>query len=215
MPIKIDNGVLEQVKSELEKLEGKVKVLAFFTEAKECKYCNQVVELAEIVADLSDKITVEPNNCEITSEKAAKYGIDKYPALLIHGRAPYKIRFFGIPAGYEFRALVSAIVDASRGTPILTPETQERLFEITQNVHIQVFVTPSCPYCVSVVRMAHQFAIMNSHITADMIEVIEFRDLAQQYKVKSVPKIIINDKIKVEGAIPEERFLAKILEAIG
>ncbi len=214
MPIEIDSRVMEQVKAEFEKLEGKAKILAFFTEAKECKYCNQAVELAEKIAGLSDKVSAETYNCDSTTDKAAKYRIDKYPALLIHGRAPYKIRFFGIPAGYEFRAFISAIVDASRGTPILTPETREELFEITQNVHIQVFVTPDCPYCVSVVQMTHQFAIMNSHITADVVEAIEFPDLAQQHKVQVVPKIVINDKVEFEGRVPEHQFLKKILEAI-
>ncbi|MEM2744532.1 MAG: thioredoxin family protein, partial [Nitrososphaerota archaeon] len=61
---------------------------------------------------------------------------------------------------------------------------------------------------------AHKFAIINKNIKADVIEAIEFPKLARKYNVFAVPKIIINDTIEFEGAVPEEFFLNKILEAL-
>ena len=39
---------------------------------------------------------------------------------------------------------------------------------------MQVFVTPTCPYCPAAVRMAHSLAIASDRVTADMVESIEF-----------------------------------------
>ena len=62
--------------------------------------------------------------------------------------------------------------------------------------------------------MAHQFAIENEHITADVVEVSEFIDMAQRYQVQGVPKTVVNDRIEIMGALPEPRFLQEVLKAI-
>ncbi|HDN01736.1 MAG TPA: glutaredoxin, partial [Candidatus Bathyarchaeota archaeon] len=61
---------------------------------------------------------------------------------------------------------------------------------------------------------AHKFAILNRNILGDMIEAIEFPDLSQKYMVMAVPKIVINEKVTFEGAVPEMFFAQKIIEAI-
>ena len=62
--------------------------------------------------------------------------------------------------------------------------------------------------------MAHQLAIENDHITADVVEVSEFIDMAQLYRVQGVPKTVVNDRIEIMGAVPEPRFLQEVLKAI-
>ena len=62
--------------------------------------------------------------------------------------------------------------------------------------------------------MAHQLAIENEHITADVVEVSEFIDMAQRYRVQAVPKTVVNDRIEIMGALPEPRFLQEVLKAI-
>ena len=63
-------------------------------------------------------------------------------------------------------------------------------------------------------RLAHQLAIENEHITADVVEVSEFIDMAQLYRVQGVPKTVVNDRIEIMGALPEPRFLQEVLKAI-
>ncbi|HEV2582228.1 MAG TPA: hypothetical protein VGT44_15335 [Ktedonobacteraceae bacterium] len=55
------------------------------------------------------------------------------------------MRFFGIPAGYEFSWLVEDLLDLSTGTTKLSEKTRTALQEIDQDLHIQVFVTPTRP----------------------------------------------------------------------
>ena len=62
--------------------------------------------------------------------------------------------------------------------------------------------------------MAHELAIENAHITADVVEVSEFIDLAQRYQVQGVPKTVINDRIEFTGALPEPRFVQEVLKAL-
>ena len=54
----------------------------------------------------------------------------------------------------------------------------------------------------------------NEHITADVVEVSEFIDMAQLYRVQGVPKTVVNDRIEIMGALPEPRFLQEVLKAI-
>jgi predicted DsbA family dithiol-disulfide isomerase len=57
-------------------------------------------------------------------------------------------------------------------------------------------------------------AIASPRITAECIEANEFPDLSQRYRVMAVPKIVINDKVQFEGAIPEKDFLGAVLQAV-
>lgn len=63
-------------------------------------------------------------------------------------------------------------------------------------------------------RTAHQFAMENPHIRAEAIEANEFPDLSQKYSVSGVPKSIINEKVEIEGAVPDTAFLQQVLQAV-
>jgi len=65
------------------------------------------------------------------------------------------------------------------------------------------------------VRLAHQLAIENDMVTADAVEATEFPDMSQQFMVRAVPKIVINDEASFEGALPEGMFVDQVFEAVG
>ena len=148
------------------------------------------------------------------AEEAKKYDVDKIPATIITGKTEKNVRIFGIPSGYEYTSLIEAIVDASKGNTDLSPQTIEALRSIQQPIHIQTFVTPTCPYCTTAVRLAHQFALESSQIVADMVEATEFPHLVQKYHVAGVPRTIINESISIEGAVAEQAFLEEVLKAV-
>lgn len=204
----------EFVKSKFEKeLKENVRII-YFTQEFECEYCLETGELLKELSSLSDKLNIEIFDLERDKEEAKKWNIDKIPATMLFGKREYGIRFFGIPSGYEFATLLEDIVDVSRGASRLSQTTKDALKNIRKPVHIQVFVTPTCPYCPRAVRTAHQMAIESEYITADMIEAIEFPQLANKYAVMAVPKVVINDRVSFEGALPEQQFLHYILHAI-
>ncbi len=132
----------EMLKEQFKKLTAPVK-LVMFTQAMECPYCEMTGQIAAEVAALSDKITLETRDFVADKDLAAKYGVDKIPAILVHGAREYGIRFYGIPSGYEFTSLIEAIKDASAGTTGLAAETKAALAGLTKPLHIQVFSTPT------------------------------------------------------------------------
>jgi glutaredoxin-like protein len=152
-------------------------------------------------------------NFQDDKDIAEKYNIDKIPATIIEGEKDYGIRYYGIPSGYEFSSLLEDIVDVSKNESGFSAETKEMLSKIDKPLHLQVFVTPTCPYCPKAVRMAHKAAIENDHITADMVEATEFPHLAMRYDVKGVPRTLVGESIAIEGAVSESELVEKILEA--
>lgn len=196
------------------KLVNPVTLLVFTTGGKGCEYCKETLQLANELSSISDKIRAEVYRLENDVDKVKEFKIDKVPAIALVGQKPYNVRFFGIPAGYEFSAFIDDIIDVSHGTSRLSPASKFKLRSITEPVHIQVFVTPTCPYCPRAVRLAHQFAIENDNITGDMVEAMEFPELANKYGVMSVPHIVINEDYEFIGAYPEPQFLQQILNAL-
>ncbi|WP_324717444.1 thioredoxin family protein [Carboxydochorda subterranea] len=204
-----------------QKVPNKAKVLVF-TDGSEsgqnnCQYCGQTVELIQELASLSDRVEYEVVDIRAEPAKAQLYEVDKVPALVLlrQDGTDTRARYFGIPAGYEFGSLIEDLVDISNEKTRLSEATRQKLSQITQPVHIQVFVTPTCPYCPKAVRLAHQFAMESPFVRADMVEALEFPELADRYGVYGVPKTVINEREEVEGAVPEAVMLQHVLAAVG
>ena len=132
----------EAVKKEFEKLTDPVKVTVFSQELGS-ETCQQTERFVEEVVGLTDKATVEVLNLVLDRQKAEAYGVDRVPAVVVEGAKDYGIRFFGLPAGYEFTNLIDAMVVASTGKPALSQETQTALAVLASPVHIKVFTTPT------------------------------------------------------------------------
>jgi glutaredoxin-like protein len=181
----------------------------------ECGFCDEVEGLMLELAELSDKIKVEFHDYTPESEYVKDLGIDKLPAMVIESSDKRGVRYFGMPGGFEFSSLVADIVDVSRNSTDISPKSKEKVKALDKDVHIQVFVTPTCPYCPAMVRVAHQMAIENpEHVKADAIEASEFPHLADKYKIDAVPTVVINDKVQFEGALPEEAFAEQVIRAV-
>ena len=212
MPL-LSNEIAEQVKQELAGLAGPVR-LVMFTQEFECEYCAETRQLVEEVAALSDQLTAEIHNFVIDKDKAEELNVDKIPAIAVIGAQDYGVRLYGIPSGYEFASLLHAIQTVAAGKPELSEETLATLAGLTWPVHIQVFVTPTCPYCPVSVVLAYQLAVASPNVRADMVEATEFPQLAIKYQVMGVPRTVINETTHVEGAAPEPMVLEKLLEAL-
>jgi glutaredoxin-like protein len=187
--------------------------LVLFTQEFECVSCRDTHELLEETAGLSEKIELVIYDLVRDKEKANVYGVDRVPAVIVEGERDYGIRLFGIPSGYEFPSLIEDIIDVGTGKTALSEATKKKLSHLKKPVHIQVFVTPSCPYCTRAVRTAHMMAMESEKVTASMVMANEFPDLSNRYSVMAVPKVVLNEETSFEGAIPEEDFLSFVDQA--
>lgn len=192
-----------------EKLADPVRIV-LFTQESECRYCTDTRKIAEEIVTLSNKLTIEIHDF-VKSDKVSAYSVARIPALAIIGKKDYGVRIYGIPYGYELQTLIEAIVNVSRGTTDLSEKTKQILKDVQTAVHIQVFVTLTCPHCPTAGAIAHKLAVECDLIRADVIETGEFPDLAQKYNVIGVPKVVINEKIEFLGAFNEDLFAEHVL----
>jgi glutaredoxin-like protein len=210
MQIEIEPQTLEWIKSQMALMVDPVK-LKIFTQKDNCEYCGAIVDLSNRLAGLSQKIVVETCECGADDPLAKKYSIDKHPAILIHGKDEYKVRWFGLPIGFEFSVFIQDIVVASTGETKLDEEVKVILRALDRPVQIRVFTIPTCPKCPHMVRTAHDFAFFNKNITADAIEAHEFWDLAQKWHVFETPRTVINEQVELVGVIGEKELAEMLL----
>lgn len=204
----------KQIKERLKSLEEPVTI-AFFTQVVEstCQYCSETEQLLKEVKELSDKIELKTYNFVTDKEQVESYQIDKIPAIAIHAKEDVGIRYYGIPTGYEFATFLENILLVSQGKSELNEVVKKQLAEVNVPVKIQVFVTPTCPYCPRAAMTASEFALENKNVRAETVEISEFPHLAQKYGVMGVPKVVINETISFEGALPEDVFFENIKKA--
>ncbi len=219
----LNDKVQQQVREALADMTGAVKVILFTQGqtdlALECEMCAETRQIVEEVAALSDKITVDVRDFVADANLAEQLGIDKIPALAIlrvegERTVDYGIRLYGIPSGYEFSTLIEDLLMVSRGEHGLNDATVKELERLLEPVHIQVYVTPTCPYCPRAVVLAHRLAMASPLITADMVESMEFPQLANKYQVYGVPRTVINDVVHIEGAVPEAHLVQGLMTVL-
>jgi alkyl hydroperoxide reductase subunit AhpF len=133
-----------------EGLEGDVTITNFtqresllIIPGQECSYCKETRELLEEVTALSEKLHLETKDFVGDKQEADSLGVTRIPGFVLQGRAKGQVRYFGIPAGYEFSTLIEDLIDVSKGTTDLSDKTREALATVDQDLHIQVFVTPT------------------------------------------------------------------------
>lgn len=220
MATMLDEDTRKQVREVLTGMVNPVEMMFFGSQSEPCEYCNDTLDLLKEVASLSDKLSLQSFDLHNDTILANKYNVDKSPGFVLLSKFgeeldDFGIRYAGIPAGHEFTSLINDLLLVSKRDSGLSSETREALAKLDKKVLLQVFVTPTCPYCPRAVVLAHQMALESPMIQAEMIEAMEFSALADQYKVSGVPHTIINQgKAEVIGAVPENHLLQKIFEAV-
>ena len=211
----ITNDIAEQIKELFADMVGGVRIM-FFTKSEACEYCDEIEQLVGEVSELSDLISLGVHDLSESGDLAEQYGVLEAPTLVILQKDGENLRDFGVrllgaPAGHEFTTLIHDILYVSKGSTDLTDEARKYLADLKEPLLLQVFVTPTCPYCPQAVVLAHQMAMESPMIQAEMVEATEFPELASRHGVSGVPQTTINDgKAHVVGAVPESNMLAEI-----
>lgn len=211
MPIELERRVLEWTKFQLTKIGSPVKMRVFAV-PDHCVFCNTVEELVGKLSEMSDKVRVVRSGFDPDEPAARDYGIERHPALIIDGKRDFGMMFSGIPMGFQFGVLVEDLVMASIGVTDLSEETKIKLRDVKSPVDIQVFTLPDCPGSPRMARAAHKFCIENINITAEIVDVLEFKELAAERHVLETPKTVINGEVEIQGVV-SERDLADRVKA--
>ena len=216
----LNDQIIKQINEVFADLKEPVQVL-YFGARENCDYCDETRQLLEEVAGTHDKIELSVYDLQDNPDIAGKFNVMNAPGVVIAAKdgAEVKdlgIQFSGIPSGHEFGTLVNDILLVSRRDSGLNEKTREFLKNLDKPLHLQVFVTPTCPYCPRAVLLAHQMAMENPQmIRAEGVEATEFPELASRFNVSGVPQTVINSGAgTVVGAAPEQQLLAEIRRAL-
>ena len=188
----------------------------FFGTQADCQFCADTLQLINELADLSEHITISTFDIDQEPAIAENYNVERVPGLVIAGEnedgpVDYGIRYAGIPSGHEFSSLIQDILLVSSRDSGLNDNTRDFLAQLDEPVLLQVFVTPTCPYCPQAVVTAHRMALESPWVEAEMVEATEFPLLSNQYGIMGVPDTVINHgQGKIVGAVPDGRLVIEI-----
>lgn len=182
-----------QLKGVLDKVENEIILVSIIDES--LKSSIELRDLILDIGDLSDKVKVEIYKKGENKEVEKKINSDKYPvvALLDKDKNYSGVKFHGVPGGHELNSFILAIYNLAGPGQEISEEILKNIRQIDKKVNIKVCVSLSCHLCPEVVISSQRIAIENENIEAEMIDISNFKDLKDKYKVMSVPAIIVND----------------------
>lgn len=216
----LNDQIVQQIREAFAEMREPVQVL-FFGSQDNCDYCNETRQLLEEVTALDEKLELSVYDLRAHADVASRFNVTNAPGIVIAARDETEVKnlgvhFSGIPSGHEFSTLINDILIVSKRDSGLNEKTREFLRNLTQPLLLQVFVTPTCPYCPRAVLLAHQMAMENPQmIRAEGVEATEFPELASRFNVRGVPQTVINSGAgNVVGAVPEQNLIAEIMRAL-
>lgn len=190
-------------------LKDPVVVMIFTQEGQNDQYNAVAVDLLKEMSEVDGRIKVSLH--KIGDAESKKYNVMRSPTVLI-GPDKYNIRFTGAPLGEEGRTLIMSLIMASNNAPFLTPASIAKIKGLNEKREVMVFVSPSCPYCPQQSAYAVASAVARPGVVgAEIIEIYENRDIAEELGAMSVPKTFINSTMTSEGLEPEERFIESLI----
>lgn len=102
--------------------------------------------------------------------------------------------FHGVPSGHEFTSFVLGLYNAAGPGQPIGEEAMRQISAISNPVSMKILVTLSCTMCPDLVAAAQRIAAENSLVTAHVYDIRYFENLKDQYRVMSVPCLVINDE---------------------
>ena len=197
----LDAKLSAQLKAYLQNLKTEVQLhIALDAEAHPNK-SNEISELANEVAQLSDLITVLPQQDNSV----------RIPSLQVVSVAnKTRMTFAGVPLGHEFTSLVLALLH-SGGHPLkITQEQIEFIQDLEEVFEFETFVSLSCQTCPGVVQALNMMAALNPNIRHTMIDGSLFQEEVTQRNIMAVPSVYLNGEVFSQGGVTLEQILKKI-----
>ena len=123
---------------------------------------------------------------------------------------PTGLAFHGVPSGHEFTSFVLGLYNAAGPGQNLDDDTKKQIAAIERSTDIKILVTLSCTMCPDLVAAAQRIAAINPKVSAQVYDIRHFENLKNQYKVMSVPCLVLNNETVFFG----KKSLQEILRLI-
>ncbi len=207
----IPDDIKKIIKETLQQgLKDDVVIEVFTKSDRNDQFNEAALSLLRALTELSDKLKVSFHT--IGDPQSVKRNVTRTPTVLI---APdkYRIRYTGAPVGEEGRSFLITLMMASTGATLLTEPSIAKIKEqLREKRDIQIFVSPTCPYCPQQVLAAFSAAIVKPDlVSAEAVEIYENQDLAESLGSLAVPQTFINNTFTGAGLQPEPWFVESLL----
>jgi thioredoxin reductase (NADPH) len=206
----LPEDVRKQLTETFQALKKPVHLELFAQPGVNDEFSDYTAKFCTDLARLNDGITFE--RFDIPSDRAEKLGVTASPTICLNPE-DYHIRFLGAPLGEEGKSFITAIMLVSLRMNGLSEASLSLLEPLDAERLVQVFVSPSCPYCPGQVMHAIKSAIARPGLVkAECVEMNENRELTEKHNVGSVPHTIFNNgEHDALGLMPEERFVVELV----
>ncbi len=182
--------------------------------ADESAASQQLIALAKGLAQTAPKMTVDVQMAdEARNPRMKELRLDHWPVMLPTKPDFTRIRYYGVPSGFEVAPIVEGLVELSASRTGLSPRAREALSTVRRKANIKIFVLPTCHFCPIVAKHAYRAAIESRNVSVDVIDAHTFPDLATRHAVMGVPKVVLNDNLDITGAMDEVQFFEKLRDS--
>jgi len=194
----------------LKELKEDVAIEVYTKPGANDQFNEATIALIRALAGLSGKLKASFHT--IGDDQSIKRNVTRSPTVLI---APdrYRIRYTGAPMGEEGRSFLVALLMASNGSTTFTEPAIAKIKEqLREKRDIQVFISPTCPYCPQQVLAAFSAAIIKPDmVSAEAVEIYENQDLAENLGSLAVPQTFVNNTFIGAGLQPDPLFVESLL----
>ena len=104
------------------------------------------------------------------------------------------LAFHGVPGGHEFTSFVLGLYNAAGPGQPIDADTKQKIAAIAKPTDMKILVTLSCTMCPDLVVAAQRIAAANPNVTAHVYDIRHFESLKNQYKVMSVPCLVVGEE---------------------
>ena len=196
----LSNDILNALKTYTQNMTNKVALVLQTGEHE---------KRAELVEFLAQLCSVSDNLSLIERDDNLRSPITFY--LEVEGKNN-GIHFSGIPSGHEFNSLVLAILHSSGTEHKLDNTLSNMVKKIKEPLHFEVFISLSCHNCPDVVQSLNQFALLNEHISSEMIDGGLFQELVSERNIQGVPSVYLNGELFANGKIDTAQLVDKLIQ---
>ncbi|MCL1787896.1 MAG: FAD-dependent oxidoreductase, partial [Defluviitaleaceae bacterium] len=188
----LDEGTANQISYVMERATGQVSIAAILDDSP---LSQQIQSFLQEFKDITNRAPINIYKKGQNAALEADIATELYPVIAIMGKdgAYSGVNFHGVPGGHELESFILALYNVA-GPGQAVDDALKRRIQNLPPANLKIGVSLSCTMCPEVVQASQRIAILNSGVTAEMVDLQHYPHLREKYDIMSVPALIINDK---------------------
>jgi len=155
---------------------------------------------------LADSLKQNISGCILSSDKTKEIS-----QLELRTKSHRGISYSTMPLESEWHPFLETLqtLAGEKALPFLKDELETLPDE---EITMEIYVTPHCPFCAKAVYLANCLAIAKPNLSCHIIDASQFMDKANNLGIRSTPAVVIENKVRRLGQIGKDDMLAILLE---